>query len=334
MATIKDIAERAQVSTATVSRVLNNDKSMSVSAETKQRIFEVADELDYTKHKKQHPSKTATNKLAIVQWYTKEEELDDLYYYSIRVGLEKHAQELGFDLVRIFNNDPLTDAQNVDGIIAIGKFSANQIKSLAKLNSNLVFVDSDTLNADYSCVCTDFQNSVTNVLDHFINQGQTKIGMLAGEEATSDRKLSLIDPRFSTFKHYLSENGLYNSKYVYVGPFTTDAGYKMMKAAINELGADLPQAFFAANDALAIGALRALQEANLSVPDRVSLISFNDTSAAKFVYPPLSAVTVYTKEMGQAAVDLLKRKLDQQDLGVPRMIKIATKLTLRGSSLN
>ena len=119
MATIKDIAERAQVSTATVSRVLNNDKSMSVSAETKQRIFEVADELDYTKHKKQHPSKTATNKLAIVQWHTKEEELDDLYYYSIRVGLEKHAQELGFDLVRIFNNDPLTDAQNVDGIIAM-----------------------------------------------------------------------------------------------------------------------------------------------------------------------------------------------------------------------
>ena len=104
MATIKDIAERAQVSTATVSRVLNNDKSMSVSAETKQRIFEVADELDYTKHKKQHPSKKATNKLEIVQWYTKEEELADLYYYSIRVGLEKHAQELGFDLVRIFNN--------------------------------------------------------------------------------------------------------------------------------------------------------------------------------------------------------------------------------------
>ena len=333
MATIKDIAQRASVSTATVSRVLNNDKSMSVSAETKQRIFDIADELDYTKHKKQNPNKTATNRLAIIQWYTKEEELDDLYYYSIRVGLEKHAQELGFDLVRIFNNDPLTDAQDVDGVIAIGKFRASQIKRLAKINSNLIFVDSDTLNAGFSCVCTDFQNSVTNVLDHFINQGQTKIGMIAGEEATSDQKLSLIDPRFSTFKHYLGENGLYNSKYVYVGPFTTDSGYQMMKTAIAELGSDLPQAFFAANDALAIGALRALQEEGINVPEQVSLISFNDTSAAKFVYPPLSAVTVFTKEMGQAAVDLLKRKLSDDDFTVPRMVKISTKLTLRGSSV-
>ena len=62
---------------------------------------------------------------------------------------------------------------------------------------------------------------------------------------------------------------------------------------------DFRQPFFMASDALAVGALRALQEASIPVPDRVSLISFNDTSIAKHVYPPLSTVTVYTEEMGE-----------------------------------
>lgn len=334
MATIKDIAEQAHVSTATVSRVLNYDKSMSVSDETKKRIFDIAEKLDYTKHKKSTPTIKATNKLAIVQWYTEKEELDDLYYYSIRVGLEKHAQELGFDIIRVFNNAPLINLANTDGIIAIGKFSPDQIKQLENINSNLIFVDSDTLNAGHSCVCTDFDNSVINVLHHFLNNGQTKIGMLAGEETTADGKISLIDPRFNTFKNYMSDQGLYHPRYIYVDSFTTEAGYRMMKQAIKDLKEDLPQAFFAANDALAVGALRALQEEQIAVPNRVSLISFNDTSIAKYVYPSLSSITVFTEEMGETAVDLLKRILDGYDSKVPRMVKISTKLTLRGSSIN
>ncbi len=80
-----------------------------------------------------------------------------------------------------------------------------------------------------------------------------------------------------------------------------------MKEAIHKLGTNSPPAFFAASDSLAIHRrLRALQEAGINLPDRVSLISFNDTSLTKQVYPPLSSITVYTEEMGRAGMDVNK----------------------------
>ena len=81
----------------------------------------------------------------------------------------------------------------------------------------------------------------------------------------------------------------------------------MMNQAIEKLGENLPQAFFAANDAIALGALRSLNEHKISVPDRVSLISFNDTSLAKYAFPSLSAVKVFTEEMGGRCQDAGRR---------------------------
>ena len=78
--------------------------------------------------------------------------------------------------------------------------------------------------------------------------------------------------------------------------------------AITELGDDLPQAFFVANDTLAIAPFQP-SRANISVPDRVSLISFNDTALTKQVFPALSSITVYTEEMGRTAVDILNHQL-------------------------
>ncbi|ETA75138.1 LacI family DNA-binding transcriptional regulator [Ligilactobacillus equi] len=329
MTTIKDIAEKSGVSAATVSRVLNNDESMAVSDTTRQKILTVAQELDYTKKKRNTKAKITTQTIGIVQWYSQREELDDLYYYSIRLGIEKRAQELGFQIVRHFNDQSFDDLKGVDGLIAIGKFSQPQIKQLGKITPKIVFVDSNTLSAGYSCVCPDFGTSVRGVLDYFIQNNHHHIGMLAGEETTADHHTSLIDPRFRTFKNHLEDLNLYNPRYVYVGKFTTDSGYQLMKQAIKELGEQLPHAFFIANDPLAIGALKALQEADIAVPERVKLVSFNDTVIAKNVFPPLSSVKVYTEDMGITAVDLLNYQHD-----IPRLIQLGTKLNIRESSRN
>ena len=186
MATIKDIAQAAGVSPATVSRVLNYDKSMSVSDETRRKIFDIAEQLNYKKSNRQKKTLPQTHRIAIVEWYTELEELDDLYYYSIRLGIEKKAQELGYDIVRIFNNDSLNQLEQIDGVIAIGKFSSKQVKELEQYSPALVFVDSDTLDQGHSCVTTDFEHAVTHVLDHFLQQGIREIGMIAGREETTD----------------------------------------------------------------------------------------------------------------------------------------------------
>ena len=333
MATIKDIAQAAGVSSATVSRVLNQDQAMSVSDETRTKIFTIAEQLGYKKSKKNNKRSKTSRRIAIIEWYTEQEELDDLYYYSIRLGAEKRAQELGFEIIRIFNNDSMAQLENIDGIIAIGKFSPDKIKELETYSDNLVFVDSDTLNYGHSCVTTDFENSVINVIDYFINNGLKKIGMIAGQETSSDKSTLLSDPRLNTFQSYLKQLKLYDPNLIKIGSFSSEAGYKIMKEFIMELGDNLPPAFFAANDALASGALRALQEAKIPVPERVGLISFNDTSLAKYMYPKLSTVTVFTEEMGKQAIQILEQSFLKDSPSVAYMVKLATRLTIRESSI-
>lgn len=331
MVTIKDIAKEANVSPATVSRVLNQDHSLSVSNKTRETILKIAEQLHYPKNKKKK-SKIQNFCIAIVEWYTKEEELDDLYYYSIRLGVEKKLQELGYDILRIFNNESFELAKQAHAVVAIGKFSKAQIQQLEKINPKLVFVDSDTLNLGYNCVTTDFENSVITVINYFIDKNLTKIGMIAGQERTSDKQTILSDPRLVTFKNYLTEKGIYQEEFVKVGNFSSDSGYQMMKELIGELGENLPQAFFVANDALAIGVLRALQEKGISIPQEISIISFNDTSVAKYVFPTLSTVTVFTEEMGKQAVEILQKSLQNDNTPIPYMIKLGTQLTIRESS--
>ncbi len=333
MATLKDIADLAQVSPATVSRVLNKDQNLSVGEETRQKILTIAEELHYTKHLQSKTNQQVKKTIAIVQWYSQQEELNDLYYYSIRIGLEKRAQELGYNILRFFNTDHYTNTEDVLGVIAIGKFSREQIHGLEKISPHLIFVDSDTLNYGHSCVTTDFTHAVIRVIDYFLENGHRSIGMLAGEERTTDGQTGLIDQRFRTFKNYTSELGLYHPQHIYVGPFSSQAGYQLMTQAITELGDKLPKAFFIANDTLAVGALKALQEKNIPVPNRVSLISFNDTPITKQVFPSLSSVTVYTEEMGKSAVDMLTQSLIPSSKQIPRMLTLATTLTLRESSL-
>ena len=333
MVTIKDIAHAAGVSSATVSRVLNQDQAMSVSDETRTKIFTIAEQLGYKKSKRTNKRSKSSHRIAIIEWYTEQEELDDLYYYSIRLGAEKKAQELGYEIIRIFNNDSLAQLENIDAIIAIGKFSPGKIKELETYSDKLVFVDSNTLNSGHSCVTTDFENSVINVIDYFINNGLKEIGMIAGQETSSDKSTLLSDPRLNTFQSYLQQLKLYDSNLIKIGSFSSEDGYKIMKEFIMELGDDLPQAFFAANDALASGALRALQEAKIPVPERVSLISFNDTSLAKYMYPKLSTVTVFTEEMGKQAIQILEQNFQKDRSSVPYMVKLATRLTIRESSL-
>lgn len=96
MATIKDIAQKASVSAATVSRILNQDDTLSVTDETKQRVLKVAQELNYTKHLKNTVEKSIS--IGIFQWYSVFQELEDPYYQAIRVGIENIVQTITFML--------------------------------------------------------------------------------------------------------------------------------------------------------------------------------------------------------------------------------------------
>ncbi|GGK05141.1 LacI family transcriptional regulator [Lentibacillus kapialis] len=329
MATIKDIANKVNVSIATVSRVLNDDPNLSVSPETKQRIFETAEQLAYTKHI--HKKTKQRMRIAIVHWYTETEELNDLYYYSIRQGVEKKLESDQYEYIRLFQNVEKKPETKIDGIIAIGKFSHHQMKQLKEWSSHVCFVDNFYALPSYDAVIADFEQAITGLLTHLTEQGHSKIGMLAGEEKVSGTSDVLKDPRYETFRNDMQAKGFFDKTYCFKGFFNVDSGYDMMDRAICTLGDDFPTAFFCANDAIAVGALRALKDHGISVPERVSIIGFNDTSVAKYVSPSLSTVRIYTELMGETAVSLMKERIFQQRT-VAKKVTLETELVLRESS--
>lgn len=326
MATIKDIAERAGVSIATVSRVLNYDASLSVSDETKKRVFEAAEELSYRKKNVRRP---AGLKIALVNWYTEKEELDDLYYMSIRLGVENRCEAHSIQITKLYEDSPQA-AERVQGIVAIGKFSPKQVEELRKISEQIVFVDCSPDDDVFDSVVSDFHKATENVLQHFLSHGHTKIGYIGGRETYKDQSSKIEDPRSESFEQFLTEKGYFNEAYVHIGAFSVNDGYRLMKEAIREHGEDLPTAFFVGNDSMAIGCLRALQEEGIAVPGRVNIIGVNDISISKYVFPPLSTVKVYTELMGETAVDLLLERL--ADRHVPKKVVLSTKLEIRGSS--
>lgn len=328
MATIKDIAEKAGVSIATVSRVLNYDPTISVADETKKRIFEVAEELSY---KKKSNRKSSFPKVAIIHWYTEKEELDDLYYMSIRIGAENHCQNNNLQVIKLFydNYEEIIN-EDVQGIIAVGKFSRKQANELKRVTDNIVFVDCSPDDETYDSVVVDFEKATRKVLDHLIDKGHQSVGYIGGREFYKDQKSPIEDLREKTFKSYLTEKQMLNEKAIYVSNFSVNEGYKLMKQAINEHGKDLPSAFFVGNDAMAIGCLRALLEEKISVPERVNIIGVNDISVSKYVFPALSTIKIYTEMMGEAAVDLLLERLNERV--VAKRVFISTQLLIRQSS--
>ncbi|WP_368505673.1 LacI family DNA-binding transcriptional regulator [Alkalihalophilus sp. As8PL] len=329
MATIKDIAEKVGVSIATVSRVLNYDVTLSVGDETKKRIFEAAEELSYTKYKKR---KASSRKISILHWYTEKEELDDLYYMSIRLGVEKQCEEQGLELVKFYYDDLDKMKKNgIEGIIAVGKFSVEQIKEMNAVSENIVFVDYSPPCDKYDSVVIDFEKATYKVLEYLEKQGHTEIGYIGGHETFRNETTVLEDPREKMFREYLRERDRLNEDWVYILQFSVNDGYKLMKQAIEDHGDQLPTAFFVGNDAMAIGCVKALLEEGINVPERVNIIGVNDISLSKYVYPSLSTVKVFTEQMGEAAVDLLVERITE-DRVVTKKVTLSTELIIRDSS--
>lgn len=326
MATIKDIAQQAGVSPATVSRVLNYDSELSVSQDTKRKIFEAAEALNYTKYKTKQKRDLATYRL--IQWYNTEEELADLYYLAIRLGIERKAEESNVRLLKE-TLDELSEEKS-DGVIALGKFDAKQLRQLKKMKQPLLFVDYDAMPDGENSVVVDFPQAIDTVLDHFIKEGHEKIAILSGIEYTRENHNVIPDPRLEVFRQKMTRLKLYQESFHLEGEFTVEGGYEATKNFIANTS-ELPTALFASSDALAIGALRAIQEAGLKVPEDLSVIGFNDVSVAKYVSPSLSTVSVPTEWMGELALATLM-ELTAETPPVPRKITLGTKLMLRDST--
>lgn len=340
--TIRDVAQAAGVSPATVSRVLNNDDTLSVSEATRDRIFSVASRMGY--HKNRRGSRGSRHRddhrtVAVVQNIAPFFKGEEMFAYYIRVPLENKLEALGYTVTRI-NGDFSQELEQltehpVDAIAAVGIFEAEEIVQLQKFRRPLLSVYTDTSTERCNCVTPDVNLSVATALDFFISRGQTRIGLLCTDLQFSKQNVIYDDPFLQSFREYMTQRSLFVPSYVYRGQITADSGYRLMRQAMMEHRNNRPQAFLCCADAMGVGALQALHEMGVDVPREVSLITFQGTPLTQQVYPELSALTLNTTAMGQASAMLLHGMItENESVGAPCQLLFGTTLELRGSTIN
>ena len=333
MVTIKEIAQKAGVSPATVSRVLNGDKNISVREETRIKIYEAAEELEYIpliqKYSTRLNMTQSDLKVMVVCAFTSQLEIEDPYYLAIRYGIDEECKKRGIELHRAYANDVIdgTLLNKCNGAIAVGSFSKEQVDQLAEQFEHLIFLDSDPDDERFDAVTVNLDAGMKKILKFLSEQGVTDIGYIGGRDI-QDMLKNTFDQREITFTNVMHKSGTYQEKWVWIGSFSTDSAYELVKANIDR--DDLPQCFIVANDSMAVGVLRAFYELGLRIPDRVSIISFNDIPQAKFTTPALSTLKIHSEQMGVIAVKTLLDRISNERV-VPCRVSVATQLVIRDS---
>lgn len=333
MVTIKEIAQKAGVSPATVSRVLNGDKNISVREETRVKIYEAAEELEYIpliqKYSSRLNMKQSDLKILVVCSFTSQLEIEDPYYLAIRYGIDEECKKRGLEIHRIYSSDTIDTAliEKYNGAIAVGSFTTEQVNQLANQFEHLVFLDSDPDDERFDAVTVNLDAGMKKILRFLSEQNVKDIGYIGGRD-NQDASNNILDQREITFINEMNKVGTYQEKWVWMGSFSTDSAYELVKSNIDI--DDLPKCFVVANDSMAVGVLRAFYELGVSIPDRVSIISFNDIPQAKFTTPALSTLKIYSEQMGVIAVKTLIDRITDERV-VPCRVSISTQLVIRDS---
>ena len=326
MATLKDIATEAGVSLATVSRVLNDDPSLSVKEETKHRILEIAEKLEYktSSAKKAHVAAIPEHHILALYNYRQDAEINDPYYLSIRHGIETQCEKLGLQLTNSYESGIDPELKKVTGILLVGKTSHTVIQRAAQLTDNICCLDFHDDKSSYDSVDIDLAKISKEVIDFYISKGIDRIGFIGGQDAPGR-----ADIREMAFAEYGQLKGVVRDSDIYRGDFSSASGYHLALEMLSH--SQRPQALFIASDSIAIGVLRALLEHGLQIPHDISLISVNDIPTARFTYPPLSTVRIHSEMMGIQGVNMLVEKA-RDGRALPLQVYVPTKLKLRGTT--
>ena len=328
-ATIRDVARAARVSVATVSRALND--SGPVRDDTRRRVRDAADNLRFTPHGAARSLITSrTNTLGVL--------LPDLYgefFSEIIRGIDRSAQRAGYQLL-------LSSARNahdevhgaframygrVDGLVLMAPdIALVELFAQHRDGTPIVFINSPVTSEDARVITIDNHGGAYQMAKHLVRKGHRRIAIIRGAETNHD-----ATERLRGYRDALEDSGLPSDPRLELpGDFTEGAGYRAGRAALRLQ--PRPTAIFAANDAMAIGALSALREEGVAVPDDIAVAGFDDIPIARYVSPPLSSVHVPIAQLGERAMDLLLGAIAGAANGAARQVVLPTTLVIRKSS--
>ena len=333
MATIKEIANAAGVSISTVSRILNLDKTLNVSEETRIKVLGIAEEMNYITIK-ERKNKLKNHTIGIICSFNELKELNDPYFLSIRMAIEKKCIEDNIGFKSLYFSKILKDDTDIykdlDGIIAIGIFESNEIKKLTELSNNIIFIDSSPEEWEFDSIVVDLKYGAKKALEYLYSLGHKNIGYIGAKVIphNSDVGSELINYREATYKKFMNDINNYKDEWIFKGNFTLEDGYILMKEALKLK--EIPSAFFIASDPMAIGAYKAIQEEGYNIPNDISIVGFDDIATAQYLSPSLTTVKVFTDYMGETALDTLMERI-KETRELSKKIVLPVKLIIRDS---
>lgn len=302
MATIKEIAEKAKVSMATVSRVLNLDDTMAVSPETRRLIMEIALQMGYVPPKQRKANARKIITIGVADWKIIQEGWSNFRLSSLGYLAKTISQELEVNFVRL-SSDHL---DKVDGIIAFGAFSLEEIDLLHRLSYHIVFINSDKEGYQHDQIIIDFNLGMQQMVEFLVKEKHhQKIGYIGGLYESSNIRIGYH--RLEALIYYLKEYESYYPELIWTGDLSYSSGYNLLKQALES--ECLPDALLLGNDAIAEGALAAIEEAGLSIPEDISVIIYNDIETLKPKYPDYTSIKMYPDFVWQTAIELLIERI-------------------------
>jgi len=308
--TIKDIAKKAGVTHPTVSRALRNDPR--VNEKTRIQISAIAKKMGYKPNLiARSLAKSTTDILGFI--------IPDLnphvqpilrgvvdactrHEYGLMLFSTSYWSEESLSYTRVVDN------WRVDGVLIYNvmyhKDSNHEMEALQCKNTPCVFINKHLRSKTHSAIGIDNYNAVSQAVNHLVNLGHTRIGIMNGSMKSVDGM-----ERHQAFKKALSSSGLtYHEKWIGCGDFGEEEAFDEMHRILNS-STSLPTAMFCASDGMAIGVIHAIERNGLRVPNDIAVIGFDDIDTARHFKPSLTTLRPPLRQIGEMAVDLLVKRM-------------------------
>lgn len=332
MANIKDVARKSRVSIATVSNVLNNVPT--VSKAIRKSVEKAIKELNYKPNLvAKSLAKGRTQTIACII-----PDICNPFFPELVRGATDKASQLGYNLfLGNIDNDSEKEieyirnfvSQGVDGIIIAtsdcSDKNAERLNEIKDLGIPVVMVDRELEGLDRDLVVVDNIKCAYSAVLHLIEMGYRKIGIILGPMNTWT-----ATQRFEGAKKALEEKNI-SQKFVYSGAFAFETGFRAMQNFLQKNGKQI-DAIFCANDMIAIGALKGIEQSGYRVPEDIGVIGFDDLYISSLIKPALTTIHQPTNELGTIAVNMLIERIQGQTSGIARKIILPGELVIREST--
>lgn len=333
--TIYDVAKKANVSPGTVSRYINGVGTSR--GNTRERIEQAIQSLHYTPNRNARALKSRRNNLICLAY----PETDNPFYFQMINAVEAELKKCGYMLMIYYTHgNPeeelrilrLTQEEVMDGLILVNfnydkeHFDAfHQIKCPLVITSLCTSPYGGHKDDAFDYVGIDVSTAMYNSAMHMLNKGHERIAYIGG-----NRDLCVFSERWDGFKRALDERHIpQRDEYCFFGAYDETAGYY---AGCQIANMDIkPTAIVTASDIIAIGAMRALQENEIRIPDDIAMIGLDNIHFDRSLHPQLSSHRMMQSEIGKVAVDLLMARING-DESLPKKIVYKTELIERASS--